>query len=184
MESLLILFWYNLQYLLLSKHVLIWTSFLLSTGDFCSKTTTIPPVLEPADPTLQNDLRLPTTIIPIMYDVELKPYIYGTDPEMFTFDGYVRIRILCQSHCTNITLHSLKLNIDRASAKLVHTGRAKIPTIQKIVHDDRRQFLIFHLSQPLSDGHQYLLQVNFTGRLEDDLNGFYLSSYKRGNKTT
>lgn len=152
--------------------------------DFCSQTTTVPPVFESIDSTLQNDLRLPTTIIPIMYDVELKPYIYGTDPEMFTFDGYVRIRILCLSHCTNITLHSLKLDIDEASAKLIHIGRAKIPTIQKIIQDERRQFLVFHLSQPLTDGFQYFLQVNFTGKLEDDLNGFYLSSYKRGNKTT
>ncbi|GAB1605731.1 hypothetical protein Ahia01_000855400, partial [Argonauta hians] len=130
-----------------------------------------------------EDVRLPASIIPIVYDVELQPYIYEGPPENFTFDGYVNINMKCLNNCTNITLHSHLLNINESSVDLSSTTSDKVPTVNGMVFDKKRQFLIFNLSDPLENGHEYNIRMNFTGNLRDDLNGLYRSSYKRGNKT-
>lgn len=157
--------------------------FLFFVGETCSEEIIETPEKESNKTERVKDVRLPTSIIPIVYDVELQPYIYEGPPENFTFDGYVNINMKCLTNCTNITLHSHLLNINESSVDLSSANNANVPQVKGMVFDKKRQFLIFNLSEPLENGQEYNIRMNFTGKLRDDLNGLYRSSYKRGNKT-
>ena len=50
-------------------------------------------------------------------------------------------------------------------------------------HDVARQFFILHLTSQTIVGQQYVFKVRYKGQLEDDLKGFYRSSYKVNNET-
>ena len=68
-----------------------------------TSTTPVPPVL---------DVRLPSSLDPLLYTVELQPHMYAPmQPEEFTFNGSVVILIHCKMATRNVTLHSNKLNI-------------------------------------------------------------------------
>lgn len=113
--------------------------------------------------------------------MELQPNMYDGPPEMFTFNGTVRIRVKCHQTTNNITVHINKLNL---TEKIRVTGVDPSDGIHYKNHeiDTRRQFLIIYTNSPLLPGHYYDLDLSFIGPLKDDLHGLYLSSYKRNNQ--
>lgn len=50
--------------------------------------------------------------------------------------------------------------------------------INRHVYDHMREFYIAHLDQPLMKGRKYVLSMDFEAQLNDELRGFYRSSYK------
>lgn len=126
-------------------------------------------------------MRLPLSVKPLAYDVELKPNLYDGPVEEFTFDGYVQIKLEVMESTNNITLHSNKLTILDDSYSLRDSADSDVP-IRNYEFDTERQFLIFYLLNDLTQG-EYFLQMNFSGPLTDDLTGLYLSQYERDNRT-
>lgn len=125
-------------------------------------------------------VRLPRSIIPEHYDVELQPYII---PDNFTFDGKVRILIKVLEPTNNVTLHIHNMKVDAESVKLteVQSGEA----IDFVTSEDtEKQFYILHLRSNLMKDAQYEVSMVFVGFLTDQLAGFYRSSYtdSAGNK--
>lgn len=125
-------------------------------------------------------VRLPRSIIPEHYDVELQPYII---PDNFTFDGKVRILIKVLEPTNNVTLHIHNMKVDAESVKLteVQSGEA----IDFVTSEDtEKQFYILHLRSNLMKDTQYEVSMVFVGFLTDQLAGFYRSSYtdSAGNK--
>ncbi|XP_054723641.1 aminopeptidase N-like [Uloborus diversus] len=118
-------------------------------------------------------VRLPRSIIPEHYDVELQPYI---TPSNFTFDGKVRIRINVLEPTDNITLHINNITVHRDSVRL--TGQGSVPDIASTSEDLERQFYILHLKGQLEAEEHYDVYMEFLGSLNDRLAGFYRSSYK------
>ncbi|XP_053689717.1 aminopeptidase N [Sabethes cyaneus] len=59
-----------------------------------------------------DSVRLPRSIEPIAYDIQLIPFIVEDN---FTFSGVVEIDILVREKCDNITLHAVALQIHEAS---------------------------------------------------------------------
>lgn len=55
--------------------------------------------------------------------------------------------------------------------------------IGPLERDDARQFDIFYLNTEVVEGQTYFIEMNFTGPLEGDLKGLYLSQYARNNET-
>lgn len=53
---------------------------------------------------------------------------------------------------------------------------SEIP-IMKHMYDRDRQFYVAHLKMNLEKGKQYKIAMNFIGYLNDNLDGFYRSSY-------
>lgn len=51
-------------------------------------------------------------------------------------------------------------------------------TISEHLYDPKRQFYVAQLNEALALGQLYLLKMEFVGFLNDDLKGFYRSSYK------
>jgi hypothetical protein len=56
-------------------------------------------------------------------------------------------------------------------------------TVVNHERDEQRQFLNLRLGQTLPAGKQYELSLEFTGELNDQLQGFYRSSYIEDNQT-
>lgn len=50
--------------------------------------------------------------------------------------------------------------------------------INRHEYDHVREFYIAHLNQPLMKGKKYVLSMEFDAYLNDELRGFYRSSYK------
>ncbi|XP_052782181.1 putative aminopeptidase-2 isoform X1 [Mya arenaria] len=131
-----------------------------------------------------KDVRLPTHLVPDLYDIVLQPNMYSGDPESFTFDGYVKIHMTANSTGRNVTVHANKLNIQEGSIKFGKKDGSSGPSYRNLRETDKqRQFEIFFLDQDVIAGQEYFIEMNFTGPLIGDLAGLYLSQYKRGNET-
>ncbi|XP_076080855.1 aminopeptidase N-like [Mytilus galloprovincialis] len=130
-----------------------------------------------------RSVRLPLNLYPVLYDLELQPFIYDRNPADFYFKGKVKIEMECRRSTNEIVLHSNKLNITTSSVTItpMSFGQSIInPTIE---FDTVNQFLILKTSTQFIVGSIYTVYIEFTGPLLPDLAGFYQSSYKSGNNT-
>ncbi|CAL1295996.1 unnamed protein product [Larinioides sclopetarius] len=123
-------------------------------------------------------VRLPRSIVPEHYDIELQPYIY---PGNFTFDGKVRIIIKVIEATDNVTLHVNNVTVTESSVRLSGPGA---PSITSTSEDKERQFYILHLKSSLTAGQKYEVEMDYVGCLNDQLAGFYRSSYKDNGSET
>ena len=137
--------------------------------------------------TIDEDVRLPKSLRPLTYNLEIQPNLYGEDPNSFTFDGKLTIKISCKEETNIITLHGRDLDIPHDSIKFQPEvmgdpsyGKA---TFVSLTEDINKQFLTFTLSDNLVPGKNYLLEMTFSGPLKTDLKGLYLSSYQEEGKT-
>lgn len=126
-------------------------------------------------------VRLPRSIVPEHYDVELQPYLV---PDNFTFDGKVRILIKVLEPTNNVTVHINNITVDAGSVRLTEAGSGSAVEVTKTSEDELRQFYILHLKQDLKQGAEYEVSMEYVGSLNDQLTGFYRSSYTdpEGNK--
>lgn len=133
---------------------------------------------------LVKDLRLPRSVKPIMYDITLLPFLTG---ENFTFNGDVAIKIQVDQACSNITLHAymLKINWNFSHVqKLVEDDQpAENISISSQYFVDDKQFLVIETAKTLEANHVYIVRLQFTGSIKDNLQGFYKSSYNVGSET-
>ncbi|GAB1605730.1 aminopeptidase N-like, partial [Argonauta hians] len=129
-----------------------------------------------------TDVRLPRSIVPLVYNLEMNPNIYSGNPSNFTFKGKVDIRFLCQNSTDNITLHILKLEI--LGDIIVEDLTAKKPiSVRNFEEIKEKEFLVVYLNENMVTAHRYKIVIQFTGSLLPDLKGFYFSSYEYKNQT-
>jgi puromycin-sensitive aminopeptidase len=112
--------------------------------------------------------RLPTTVVPSRYEIRLEPDLDGA-----TFAGHETITVHVEEPVQEIVLNAVELTIHDVSAtgadgKAIR-GTASLDPATDRVH------LAF--SRPLAPG-QWRLALAFTGILNDQLHGFYRSTYK------
>lgn len=122
-------------------------------------------------------IRLPRSVEPEHYDVELQPYII---PDNFTFDGKVKILIKVLEGTDNVTLHINNITVDTATLRLIEAASGDQVEIASTSEDAERQFYILHLKNNLKQGSMYEVYMEFLGSLTDQLAGFYRSSYTDG----
>ena len=140
------------------------------------------------DETLQEakgtSYRLPRTLIPSVYTVELFPDIYAENPENFTFSGSVTIEIFCNENTDNLTLNSRQLSLLENSVEISSSDRnVADPQFLSLSYNKDWQLVTFITKNQFIKGHNYSIMMNFTGPLLDDLQGLYYSSYKEGSAT-
>lgn len=155
------------------KNAIFTTQQSLSTTILPSK----PPSTVPPDIKL-TDIRLPRTLTPLQYDLEITPYLYTGDEKNFYFNGKVGITINCKEATKIVTLHANMLKIDFATVTLTQVTPKSDVQVVKMTEDKKRQFVHFFLSDDMVKGNEYILFMEFTGPLKTDLKGFYLSSYE------
>ncbi|XP_052753551.1 aminopeptidase N [Galleria mellonella] len=125
-----------------------------------------------------TDVRLPTNIKPDRYYIKLTPYIYEGD---FTFDGETSIVLTVKNDTQQVTFHGVELKFHNIELFEKSEGRAL--KITRRTEDVPRQFHILSLAETLKAGQQYVLNITYTGILNDNLHGFYRSSYEEKNVT-
>ncbi|KAI8424597.1 hypothetical protein MSG28_003037 [Choristoneura fumiferana] len=137
--------------------------------------TSAPEVTDEEEPTVQ-DVRLPTNVKPQKYFLKLVPYIYEGN---FTFDGEISIILIVKNDTQLLTFHAVDLTFH--DIKLYQKDDGRILRIVKRTEDVPRQFQILTLSETLKTGKRYVLNATYTGILNDNLHGFYRSSYDEKN---
>ena len=112
--------------------------------------------------------RLPDGVRPQHYAVTLEP-----DLTAFTFAGSEQVEVMIAEPTSSITLNAAELTISSAS---VDTQGREGLAASEIEYDDARERLTLHFPQTLPAG-TATLHLDFTGILNDQLRGFYRSSY-------
>jgi len=135
------------------------------------------------------DYRLPTNVKPIHYKITLDPLIVGRGPRREpvpdTFTGEVIITVKVLEETKSITLHYNDLSIQDVSISIKRAGNdINLPVIA--TYDVVTHFWVLSLNTSADDdaegtfkaNEECLITIKYTGRHQDDMYGFYRSSYK------
>uniref|UniRef100_A0A915NTH6 Aminopeptidase n=1 Tax=Meloidogyne floridensis TaxID=298350 RepID=A0A915NTH6_9BILA len=138
----------------------------------------------PEDPLI----RLPTDVIPIHYELHFKiylPYKNGIDygERNFTFDGNLRLHLLCRQTTNVLLLHSKSLEIDYDKATIWMGGgtiRLEGPRIigwKELA--GRNDLLEMRLDRALLPGRNYILELGYKAKIgkNSQEGGLYQSHY-------
>lgn len=126
----------------------------------------------------RTNIRLPKTMHPISYELKLIPFLFEGN---FTFEGDVRIKVNVTTNCKNITLHAIGLNIKETKIwKIENSTQSENRTLinisdQKVMTAD--QFFVIIFPNDLEANSTYEINVKYNGTLNENLQGFYRSSY-------
>lgn len=146
----------------------------------------------------RTNIRLPKTMHPLHYELKLMPFLM---PGNFTFGGDARITVNVTESCQNITLHANALRI--GTVRIWNIGNAtQTPQQMTLNHDDGTheqqrtemkvtrtysrepdQLFIIIFDTALQPNNIYEIHIQYTGVLNDMLQGFYRSSYDVNNQT-
>ncbi|KAM9311210.1 aminopeptidase N [Gastrophryne carolinensis] len=137
---------------------------------------TTPPSTEPWD-----QFRLPKNLVPIHYDVDLRPVLEKNAQGLYVFHGKSVAWFRCVNPTNLVIIHSNKLNYS-TPAELRDDANRIIP-VSKRELVVRTTFLVLHLAETLQANKEYSLHTDFIGELADDLAGFYRSEYVENNET-
>ncbi|XP_025986451.2 aminopeptidase N [Solenopsis invicta] len=129
------------------------------------------------------DVKLPKAVVPDSYELWLIPFIWEGN---FTFHGEVKILINVTMDTNNVTLHAVDMKIDENFTNIREQSDNKNDKIKIAIaeqkNDTDKQFYVIRTSDTLREGMQYVVHLKFIGQLNDDLRGFYRSSYMVGNQ--
>ncbi len=112
--------------------------------------------------------RLPRHVVPTRYELRLEP-----DLEAATFAGRATIALMVRQVTHTIMLNAVELAV--ASAVVEGAGGERRTAAVEL--DDRLQRARLSFQEPLRPG-EWRLHLSFQGTLNDQLRGFYRSTYK------
>ena len=118
--------------------------------------------------TVEAEYRLPRTVVPSRYELTLTP-----DLGLASFTGTEVVDVVVSEAITRIELNAIELEI--SSVVMVSLGQRIAAT--SITFDADRERATFHFSAEITPG-DWQLHAEFSGILNDDLHGFYRSTYK------
>ena len=124
-----------------------------------------------------KNIRLGTDVIPIKYEIHLKP-----DLKNFTFEGKETVYLSIKRPTKILTLHSKEIEIDTASIYLQEKSKNNKKNelfAKKISYNEKKETVSFIFSKTIQPGTQELTLV-FKGILNDKMRGFYRSKYNIG----
>jgi len=125
-----------------------------------------------------NVFRLPDNTKPVSYDLQIVPNIVGINS---TFGGKVKIEITAVEQTNSITLNLKDLTVTAVSVNDIKLNRS-IDVVNYEYLTDNEQFKI-NLKTTLLAKRNYLVAIEYAGKIRNDLSGFYLSSYDTSNGT-
>ncbi|CAI9570874.1 unnamed protein product [Staurois parvus] len=122
-----------------------------------------------------DSYRLPKTLIPDHYDVDLRPVLEKNNRGLYVFHGKSVAHFRCENSTTLVIIHSKKLNYTKNVVLQDDTDRDVTINREQLV--EKTNYLVLHLAESLQSGKTYRLHTEFIGELADDLAGFYRSEY-------
>ncbi|XP_012230687.2 putative aminopeptidase-2 [Linepithema humile] len=139
----------------------------------------VPIIFEQLDKVFfDNTYRLPKTFQPELYNVTLIPHM-----ENGTFNGTVQIYMKVKQNTTSITLNSHNLQISEMNIKVSknYTNGSDTYTepiqLSSIDHIENSQQLKIYLIEYVYIEENIIVDIEFNGFLNDNMQGFYRSSY-------
>lgn len=114
-----------------------------------------------------KSVRLPSYIVPIGYDITLKP-----DLKNFTFGGAETIIFTSLKKTKEITLHSKDIDIETVSL----ARNSEKFFAEKIIYNQKEDTATFLFKKYINTG-KHKLNIVFKGILNDKMRGFYSSKY-------
>ncbi|XP_027211487.2 aminopeptidase N [Penaeus vannamei] len=160
-----------------ATHTTTTTAMRPTTTMSTTTTTPTPTTTTTEAPAKEKRLaRLPRALNPLRYLVKLQPFINGN----FSILGYVEVEMEVLEPTSNITLHMADIITNNETIRLKPSGESAGPDVGIKMHqyDPERQFYIAHLEKQLEKGEKYVLSMDFLGYLNDQLHGFYRSTYR------
>ncbi|XP_039422909.1 aminopeptidase Q [Corvus cornix cornix] len=134
-----------------------------------------PPAPAPAASSVR---RLPRHLLPLHYDLELWPRVRPGQAGPFAFTGQVNITVRCLQDTDTAVLHSAGL---RSSGAAAVRGPLSEPgagvEVAGLQQEEAAEVAVLELRGRLRAGRRYVLQLGFQGRLEEDLDGLFLTRY-------
>lgn len=121
-----------------------------------------------------GDHRLPSDTRPLSYELTLRPN-YDRVTERVEFIGEVMISISVSSATNKVTLNCRDLKIYVVYVYEKCSNRSLWAT--EYSHDEANERLTISLEQELNIGVEYVLDIEFYGRVDNGSDGFYKSSY-------
>jgi len=131
--------------------------------------------IEVAENIKDINVRLPTNIKPESYQISLIPFIV---PDNFTIYGHEEILLEVLEPSDKITLHINDITIHEKDVTVL-TDDGSMVEIVGHGYDEERQFYIIQLAEAPETA-KMTVSIYFTGILNDELAGFYRSSYTEG----
>ena len=121
--------------------------------------------------------RLPSSVNPINYTIELITYLDTNDEKSFTFNGTAIIHVEVIEETDNITIHTSELKFKNEDVSVRDTVEDKDMVLSDITYEPIKNFTIIKATK-FEKGRTYRLKFKYTGLVNDGLKGFYRSSYK------
>ncbi|KAI8639305.1 aminopeptidase [Parasitella parasitica] len=118
---------------------------------------------------------LPANVRPLHYDLELTPNL-----ETFVYDGKVKVNLSVVDETSVIVLNANEINITKAAVVVGKDSYSAIDT----QYDETMDQVSLTFGKVLSPESIVVLELDFQGTLNDEMSGFYRSSYKDKNGDT
>ncbi|XP_067839089.1 aminopeptidase N-like [Heptranchias perlo] len=130
---------------------------------------------------LWNNTRLPSNLIPSHYQLELWPRLEPEQGELYNLIGQVNVTVMCREETEVILIHSHQLNYSgvtiTATGSPLGAELRPTPDIQDTWLEPENQYLVIELDGKLQPGHEYIIQINYSGRLGEKVTGLFISHY-------
>lgn len=132
-----------------------------------------------------DNYRLPTSIIPSNYDIEITPYFEAeVGKPQFTFDGIARITLrTAQQNVAQLIIHSVNLNLTDITRLTEWPDIQTSISVGVMTDNTLTQKRTFQLTSALKPNQDYILTFQYVGYMDTDMNGFYRSSYTENGAT-
>lgn len=132
---------------------------------------------EPIQPIATNgklfpwaQIRLPTAVTPVRYDLTLHPNLTS-----MTFRGSVTISLQALQATWNIILHSTGHNISRVTFMTAVSSQEKeVDVLEYPLHEQ----IAIVAPETLLEGHNYTLKIEYSANISSSYYGFYGISYR------
>ncbi|OQD81257.1 hypothetical protein PENANT_c028G06029 [Penicillium antarcticum] len=119
---------------------------------------------------------LPTNVKPVHYDLTLEPNF-----EKFTYEGTVSIDLEVTEDTDFVSLNTNEIDIHSA---VVSAKGSVVDSKPEISFNKDQQVATIKFGQAIAAGSDAQIKLTFTGILNDNMAGFYRSSYKDKNGET
>ncbi|PIO76333.1 peptidase family M1 [Teladorsagia circumcincta] len=133
-----------------------------------------------------DELRLPTNLKPLLYNLTIKTYLPGYVPfppeKNLTFDGQVEISMVVVEPTRSIILNAKNITVISGKCELF-SGDHKLD-IESVIEHERLEKLEFTLKKQLEKDQRILLKVIYNGLISDTLGGLYQATYSHTDGTT
>nr|CAB57357.1 microsomal aminopeptidase [Haemonchus contortus] len=143
------------------------------------------PIVDDNSPSAE-ELRLPTTIKPLTYDLVIKTYLpnyVNYPPEKdFAIDGTVVIAMEVVEPTKSIVLNSKNISVIADQCELFSNNQKL--DIEKIVDQPRLEKVEFVLKKKLEKNQKITLKIVYIGLINDMLGGLYRTTYTDKDGTT